>query len=297
MKKPNKKIKSLEELSFDSIGDEYIYLFETISQSDFSDFLKEEETTIEYLRELYNDLVKNSSLDIKYKDSKRYWFKEQEKAIIDYVKCENNIKKNEIFNEHLYKPLNKLIENIIFTYKLFRSDSNIKDIQHECLAFLMTKMEKFNPETGAQAFSYFGTIAKHFLMGEQRNAYKFIKSNVDIDEKIDEASEKPDYNYEIENNNNIDINLEVFEQIITFFEKDLNKKTTNKLTEADIKIAEAIVVLFKNHELIGCYNKNKIYFFIKEHTRLTTKKITNSITKYKKIYKNIKTDYIHKKNK
>ena len=83
----------------------------------------------------------------------------------------------------------------------------------------------------------------------------------------------------------------------TFFEKDLNKKTTNKLTEADIKIAEAIVVLFKNHELIGCYNKNKIYFFIKEHTRLTTKEITNSITKYKKIYKNIKTDYIHKKNK
>lgn len=296
MKNKDNKLKKLNELKFDSIGDEYIYLFETLSKTEFAELLNDEKLTIDYLRELYNDLLKNESLDIKYKDSKRYWFKEQEKAIVDYINCEDPIKRNEIFNKHLYKPLNKLIENIIFTYKLFRSDSNIKDIQYECLSFLMTKIEKFNPKTGAQAFSYLGTIAKHYLMGEQRNAYKFIKSNVDIDENMDEASEKPEYNYSLEHEEHIDINFEMFQEIIKHLEKGLENEQS-KLTQNDLKVAESIVLLFKSHELIGYYNKNKIYFYLKEQTRLSTKEITSSITKFKKYYKNIRKSYVNKRNR
>lgn len=296
MEKKNNKLKKLTELKFDSVGDEYIFLFDTISQSDFAELLTVEKITIEYLRSSYNELLKNNSLDIKYKDSKRYWFKEQEKAIVDFIKCEDINQRNEIFNKQLYKPLNKLIENIIFTYKLFRSDSNIKDIQHECLSFLMTKIEKFNPNTGAQAFSYLGTIAKHYLMGEQRNSYKFIKSNIDIDDNMDEASEKPEYNYEIGSEEAPDINFEIFQEVIENLEKDIEKRNS-KMSNNDLKVAEAIVFLFKTHHLMGYYNKNKIYYYFKERTRLNTKEITSSITKLKKYYKSMKADFLLKKNK
>lgn len=294
-KDTDKRLKNLDELKFDSIGDEYIYLFETLSQNNFSDFLKDENISIEYLRELYTDLLKNNNLDVKYKDSKRYWFKEQEVAIVEYINTHDHIKKNEIFNKNLHKPLGKLIENIIFTYKLFRSDSNIKDIQHECLSFLITKIEKFNPKTGAQAFSYLGTIAKHYLMGEQRNSYKFTKTNVDIDENIDEASEKLEYKYDLEGGSAVDINFEMFQEIIENLEKDI-VNSQNKIPLNDVKVAEAIVYLFRTHHIWEYYNKNKIYFFFKERTGLQTKEITNSLLKLKKYYKNLKSSYL-KKNK
>lgn len=297
MEKKEKKLKNLSELKFDSIGDEYLYLFESLSQSDYSEKIKKENITIDNLREFYNELVKNDNLDVKYKDSKRYWFKEQEIAIVDFINCDDEKERNVIFNKHLYKPLNKLIENIIFTYKLFRSDSNIKDIQQECLSFLMTKVEKFNPKTGAQAFSYLGTIAKHYLMGEQRNAYKFIKSNIDIDENIDEASDKPDYIYELNIESEVvDINFGVFHEVINILENDIENGNP-KLSNNDIKVAEAIVFLFKTHQLLGYYNKIKIYYYFKERTRLTTKEITSSITKLKKYYNNMKINYLKKKNK
>ena len=296
MEKKDSKLKSLNELKFDSVGDEYIYLFETLSKSEFAEFLKEESLTIEYLRELYGNLIKNESLDVKYKDSKRYWFKEQEKAIVDYINCQDPEERNRIFNKYLYKPLTKLVENIIFTYKLFRSDSNIKDIQQECISFLITKIERFDPKTGAQAFSYLGTIAKHYLMGEQRNAYKFIKSNLDIDENIDEASEKPEYNYVIDGEEQNDFTFEMFNEIINNFEQELENKNT-KLNKNDLKVAESIVILFKTHELIQYYNKNKIYFYLKEQTRLSTKEITSSLGKFRTYYKNIKITYLKKKDK
>ncbi len=297
MEKKNKKLKDLNELKFDSVGDEYLYLFETLSDTDYANSINREQVNIEKLRELYTELLKNNTLDVKYKDSKRYWFKEQEKAIVDFIKCEDEAERNRIFNKHLYKPLNKLIENIIFTYKLFRSDSNVKDIQQECLSFLMTKLEKFNPKTGAQAFSYFGTIAKHYLMGEQRNAYKLIKSNIDIDENLDEASEKPEYSYELNLDEEIiDMNFEIFNEVIKILEKDVEKGNP-KFNQNDIKVAEAIVCLFKTHKLLGYYNKIKIYYFFKERTYLTTKEITSSITKLKKYYNNMKTSYIKKRNK
>jgi len=296
MEKKDSKLKSLNELKFDSVGDEYIYLFETLVKSEFAELLREDSLTIEYLRELYGDLIKNESLDVKYKDSKRYWFKEQEKAIVDYINCQDPEERNKIFNKHLYKPLTKLVENIIFTYKLFRSDSNIKDIQQECISFLITKIERFDPKTGAQAFSYLGTIAKHYLMGEQRNTYKFIKSNLDIDENIDEASEKPDYNYVIDGDEQIDFTFEMFNEIIKNFEHEIENKNT-KLNKNDLKVAESIVILFKTHELIQYYNKNKIYFYLKEQTRLSTKEITSSLGKFRTYYKNIKITYLKNKNK
>lgn len=297
MEKKEKKLKNLSELKFDSVGDEYLYLFETLSQTDYSEKIKADKINIDNLREFYIELIKNDNLDVKYKDSKRYWFKEQETAIVDFINCEDEKERNLIFNKHLYKPLNKLIENIIFTYKLFRSDSNIKDIQQECLSFLMTKIEKFNPKTGAQAFSYLGTIAKHYLMGEQRITYKFIKSNIDIDENIDEASEKPEYTYELSlEEDKLDINFEVFHEVILVLENDI-EKGNSKLSNNDIKVAEAIVFLFRTHQLLGYYNKIKIYYYFKERTLLSTKEITSSITKLKKYYNSMKTNYIKKKNK
>jgi len=292
-KKHNKGGKKSEENKFESVGDEYIFLYEIITTSQFSDELKTENgtppPTIEYLRELYADIIRNKSLDEKYEGSKRYWFKEQEKAVVDYINSTDPDEKNKIFSQQLYKPLNKLIENIIFTYKLFRSDVDVKEIQADCMGFLITKIDKFNPKTGAQAFSYLGTIAKHYLMGGKRDAYKHTRSNSDIDESIEEVSRKPENTYLMDGEEQIDINITVFESIILKLEEDIKKP---KMLPNDKKVGEAIVYIFRNHQMLEAYNKNKLYFLLKERTGLQTKDITYCLGRFKKDYELFKSLFI-----
>ncbi len=286
----------LSGLKFDSIGDEYIYLFEIIYSSKLSEFISEK-PTVEELRKIYQEyLVDGGKAELikKYENSSIYWSDIQEKAMIDFIKEEDYVKKDRIFKKYLHKSLIKLIENIIFNFKLFRSDVEIDELQDDCLSFIITKIDKFDIHNGAKAFSYFGTIAKHYLMGEKRISYKMTKTNLDIDENIDEASEKPENIYEIniEDDHYKNVNNLIFEETIKKLESEMLKP---KMLLNDKKVAEAIVFIFKNHDQIGTYNKNLVYHLLKERTGLQTKEITYSLGRLKNIYKNFKLDLLKSK--
>ena len=290
----NKKLKKLEELKFDTVGDEYIYLYESISDSDYVHILQDKSNTpdIQLLRDTYKEIVKNNNLDKKYEGHKRYWFAEHEKAVADYIYSNDEIERNRIFSTILYKPITKLIENIIFTYKLFRDDMSIQELQADCMSFLIQQFTKFNPKTGAQAFSYFGTIAKHHMMNEKKNSYKRSQSNLDITENIDEASNKPENIYNLEIEKVSDINTEMFEGIILKLQDDINKE---KIMPNDKKVYEAIVYIFNNHGILATYNKNKLYLLMKERTGLHTKDITYSLSRLKKEYDVFKKAFLKTK--
>lgn len=289
----NKKLLKLDELKFDTVGDEYVFLHEILFKSSFGEIIRAEKEApdISVLREYYKDLVAMNELDKKYEGSKRYWFTEQEKAIVDYINAPTPEEKNLIYTKFLYKPMTKLIENIIFTYKLFRSDVDVKELQVDCMSFLITKIDKFNPKNGTQAFSYLGTIAKHYLMGEKRMQYKHIKSNVDIDQTMEEASSKPENVVEYDDLGEVDINTSIFESVIERLEEEIQKP---KMMTNDRKVGEAIVWVFRNHELLKLYNKNTIYYLLKERTGLETKEITYSLSRFKSFYKVFKANFLNK---
>jgi hypothetical protein len=288
----NKKLIKLDELKFDTIGDEYVYLHEILFSSSFGEIIRSgsEAPDISVLREYYKDLVAMNELDKKYEGSKRYWFTEQEKAIVDYINAQDTEERNRIYTKDLYKPMTKLIENIIFTYKLFRSDVEVKELQIDCMSFLITKIDKFNPKNGTQAFSYLGTIAKHYLMGEKRMQYKHVKSNVDIDETMEEASSRPENIVEHDDFEHEDINTVIFEGVISSLEEEIQKP---KMLTNDRKVGEAIVWVFRNHELLKLYNKNTIYYLLKERTGLETKEITYSLSRFKSFYKVFKANFLN----
>lgn len=289
----NKKLLKLDELRFETVGDEYVFLHEILFKSSFGEIIRAEKEApdISVLREYYKDLVAMNELDKKYEGSKRYWFTEQEKAIVDYINAPTPEEKNVIYTKLLYKPMTKLIENIIFTYKLFRSDVDVKELQVDCMSFLITKIDKFNPKNGTQAFSYLGTIAKHYLMGEKRMQYKHIKSNVDIDQTMEEASSKPENVVEYDDLGEVDINTSIFESVIERLEEEIQKP---KMMTNDRKVGEAIVWVFRNHELLKLYNKNTIYYLLKERTGLETKEITYSLSRFKSFYKVFKANFLNR---
>ena len=285
-------LKSLNELKFDSIGEEFIYLHSKISKhnKEFETEQKEKkEITIEYLREEYSRIVNEGEVEEKYEKKSVYWTVEQERAIAQFIVEKNIEKKEKIFREDIYKPLKKLVENIIFTYKLFRSDVEIRELQEDCMSFLITKMDRYDPSKGTRAFAFFGTIAKHYLMGEKKVSYKNIQNNISLEgstaeTNLEEGSEDRQMDLESEKVNNV-----VFREVIKKLELEL---LNPKVLLNDKKVMEAIIFIFNRHEVINIYNKNLLYHLIKERTDLQAKEITYSLTRIRNMYKEFKEMFL-----
>ena len=279
----NKKLKPLKELKFDSLGEEFIYLHKIVlednpmlseedSDNEENEF-EEEEITLEFLREEYSRLVNEEEIDEKYEKKSVYWTVEQERAIVEYASETDQNVRNRIFRKKLYKPLKKLIENIIFTYKLFRTDVEIRELQEDCMSFLITKIDRYDPSKGTRAFAFLGTIAKHYLMGEKKVSYKNMQININIEESNAETSleeEDEERKVDVESEK---INSVVFRETVIKLERELDNP---KILPNDKKVMEAIIYIFKSHEVLNIYNKNLLYHLIKEKTDLQTKDITYS---------------------
>ncbi len=74
-----------------------------------------------------------------------YFGPEQENAVIIFLSSDDVYDRNQIYNEFLRKPINKMVESIIRRYKLYRKDICYEDVHTDTLSFLITKAAKFKP--------------------------------------------------------------------------------------------------------------------------------------------------------
>src|SRR6056300_1952452 len=107
------------------------------------------------------------------KKSNHYFTQETEDAIVAYNAAETFDEKNKIYHERIHYAFYKLTENIIHTFKFYYTEvDDIEHLQHEVITFLLSKIHLFDPTRGAKAFSYFGTIAKRYLIIQNTQNYK-----------------------------------------------------------------------------------------------------------------------------
>jgi len=236
-----------------------------------------------------NDVTNETSTELKKKGRKptqeNYFDVKEEMAVIDYLTATTFEEKNKIYNNHLRKPLDKMISSIIRRYKLYRKDMDFYEIHIDTHSFLMTKIEKFKPSKEKKAYSYFGTICKNYLMGQ------IIKDQKETNRKISYE----DISYDLENSNDFSYNID--NDIVDatskiknlLIELDEFLKTTN-LSDNEVKLGHALYELFENyHEVfIGTdnnkFNKNIVLLSLREMTNLSTKEIRSSMKKFKMIY-------------
>ena len=95
-----------------------------------------------------------------------YFTSETEEYIKKYNVSVDPEYRADIFTKHIYLPFYKLAENIIHTFKFYYTDvERIEDLKHEVVSMLLEeKIMKFDPDHGAKAYSYFGTIVKRWLI-------------------------------------------------------------------------------------------------------------------------------------
>jgi len=229
-----------------------------------------------------------------------YFTQATEKAIMDYNNSTDFEYRSRIYNEKIHYAFFKLTENIIHTFKFYHTEvENIEDLQHEVITFLLSKIHLFNPEKGAKAYSYFGTIAKRYLIFNNTKNYKKKIEHIDIDtfnlDNDDNGYSKPSpsnfqYSIEIseEKGNNLDKLSLFMDKYLDYCDNNLEKIFTKA---EDIKVADAILELFRKRENLDIFNKKAFYIFIKEQVDADTTSITKIIKQMKNIYVELYNQY------
>ena len=214
-----------------------------------------------------------------------YFDVREEEAVKAFLLAESYEEKNQIYNEFLRAPLDKMISSIIRRYKLYRKDMDFREIHVDTHSFLMTKVDKFKPAKNKKAYSYFGTICKNYLMGQIIKDQKEMNRKVSYEDISISLEQRPDMMYTIDSDT---IEMEVVIQTyLNELKEYINKEN---LSENEVKLGYALVDLFENYETIFAgadnnkFNKNIILLSLREMTNLSTKEIRNSMKKYKKLY-------------
>ena len=190
--------------------------------------------------------------------SKNYFTKDTENAIVRYNNEPDSEIRSKIYRDEIHYAFFKLTENIIHTFKFYYTEvDQIEHLQHEVITFLLSKIHLFNPENGAKAYSYFGTITKNWLIVYNTKNYKKRLQKAPVDELYKDDN----YSYNIGEEKEKD-RLSIFlDAYVKYVEERFDKFFPKG---NDPQVADAILELFRKRENIEIFNKKALYIYIRE---------------------------------
>jgi hypothetical protein len=239
-----------------------------------------------------------------------YFAEREEQAVLDYINSDSVEEKNQIYNEILIEPFRKMIQSILRRYPIHIGNYDMEEVEANALTHLIEHMVKFNPNkvtksgNRTKAFSYCQTIIRNYYKDHSKKSYTEKKVNLSYDDYIDEINEGVEYSYEMEQDNQHQLEM-LIQGVIVKIEDKIDNDPAMKKNE--IVVGDAIVNVLKNWHVLfmedspeGKYNKrvtnkfakNKILLFLKEQTMLSTKEIRIAIKPFKEIYFLEKIDYM-----
>jgi len=216
----------------------------------------------------------------KKKSKNQYFTQATEDAIVRYNNSTDPEERSEIYRKEIHYAFFKLTENIIHTFKFYYTEVNeIEHLQHEVITFLLDKIHLFDQSKGAKAFSYFGTIAKRYLIIQNTQNYK---------KRIDKAPVE-ELHHDLKYSYDIDYNPTEKDDLSDFLDEYLEYCTENIWVlfpkEKDAKVADAILEIFRKRENIDIFNKKAIYLYIREMVDVKTPHITRIADQLGDIFK------------
>ncbi len=213
---------------------------------------------------------------------RHYFTQEHEDAIVKYATPgTSHAERSKLYEDLIGPALSEMVDKIVFTYK-FTNLPNCDDLREECKVWLTTILDKYDPNKGSKAFSYFSVITKNWFI------HKVKKNNTKLKREV-----------YIEDMNSYD----QFETMVVQHEYYQNRKErefwqhlwaeidnwdTGNLKENEKKVLEAIKILLSSSDDIEIFNKKAIYLYLREITGLNTKQVVNNLNRLRTKYKNFK---------
>tara|TARA_Y100000592_G_C5482395_1_gene326491 strand:- start:27617 stop:28315 length:699 start_codon:yes stop_codon:yes gene_type:complete len=215
------------------------------------------------------------------KKKNNYFTKVHEEAIIQYARTDCIKVRTELYVSLIQPALDEMVNKIIFTYK-FTNIPNIDSLREECKVWLTTILDKYNPDKGSKAFSYFSVVTKNWFIHKIKKNSKKAKTEVSYEDMVEKGVLESKVQMNLENTYLKDREDQEF-----WFElmKNLDKWETVMLKPNEKKVLLAVRHLIDNIDNIEIFNKKAIYLYLREITGLNTKQVVNNLNKIRDKYK------------
>tara|TARA_R110002096_G_scaffold90222_1_gene204702 strand:- start:136 stop:822 length:687 start_codon:yes stop_codon:yes gene_type:complete len=213
-----------------------------------------------------------------------YFTKVHEKAIIDYALTGDRQKRSDLYISLIGPTFDELVDKIVYTYK-FNTLPNIDYLRDDCKLWLMTILDKYDPERKSKAFSYFSVITKNWFIHKVKQNSKRLKRDVQYEDLNGAA-----LNEVLVTHHGYDSARENKEFWIHLF-KEIDSWEKLKLKDNEKKVLEAIRILFNSIDEVEIFNKKAIYLYMREITGLNTKQIVNNLNRMRQRYRNFKKQW------
>ena len=217
----------------------------------------------------------------KKKKSNHYFTQDTEDAIVAYARTEDIGIRTKLYVEHIQPAFNELVDKIVYTYK-YTSLQNINPLKDDCKIWLTTILDKYNPDIGTKAFSYFSVVTKNWFTHKAKKQAKQNKREIHYDSMIREVEAVTAQSHVSFEDDREDAEFWLFllKEIDTW--KDLNLK------ENERKVLNAVEILLTSIEEIDIFNKKAIYLYMREITGLNTKQIVSNLNRLRERFRTFK---------
>ena len=213
-----------------------------------------------------------------------YFTQEHENAILRYCTTEDRAEK-EILYENLIQPaFNQMVDKIVFSYK-FTSLPNIDELRMECKVWLTTILDKYDPNRGSKAFSYFSVITKNWFIHKVKRNTKRLQREVPYEEaelELETTFVDPGDQYYRER-----VSQEFWQKLwneIESWDVDFEK-------ESEKRVYEAVKIVLSSVDDIEIFNKKAVYLYLRELTGMNTKQIVTQLNKMRTKYRDFKSEW------
>jgi len=219
------------------------------------------------------------------KSKKNHYFTQvHEDAIVKYASTEDRELRSKLYEEYIQPAFDDMVDKIIYTYR-FTTLPNIDYLRADCKVWLTTILNKYDPNKGSKAFSYFSVVTKNWFIHKVKRTKKRLKTEIfmeDVLNEVDEnlVSDEPSY---YDKRSEVEFWMSLNNEIDTW--------DSFMVKENEKKVLMAVRILLDSAEQIEIFNKKAIYLYLRELTGLNTKQVVNNLNKLRKRYRTFKTKW------
>lgn len=224
--------------------------------------------------------------------SNNYFTDETESKFIEWLECEDGVRKEILFNRYLKEPFYAIVDGVMTGYKLFVPNECYEETFTDAVSQLIEKAGKFDKTKGCKAYSYLGTIAKRYLIHRRQKSMDEVKKCLfeNTDGKIPDISENDDEQaYEKFEPESFSASL--IKSVSSFMKKMCSEADEYGLTQNDVKVGNAIAEIMDNWDSIfhpenrsNKFTKSSVMYSIGEMTMLSRDEIYRSMKKIRNKY-------------
>ena len=185
-----------------------------------------------------------------------YFTKVHEEAIVKYASSTCRKEKTELYAKLIQPAFNEMVNKIIFTYK-FNNLPNIDPLREDCKVWLTTILDKYDPNKGSKAFSYFSVVTKNWFIHKVKKNSKSLKREVSFEHLVesggpDSLGTSGDTDSYVDKREEAEFWMCLLQQI--------DKWDTDNLKKNEKCVLDAVRVLLHNIEDIEIFNKKAVFY-------------------------------------